>query len=193
MDRRARGDRPVLSRSETTGIDGVRLIDLHVSSDLRGSFLEMYRQSWIELGGGAIQANLSRSIPGVLRGMHFHRVQWDYWCPVAGDAFVALADLREDSPTRGEVMTLGLNGHEPRGLFIPPGVAHGFYARTEFTMVYLVDAYFDGTDEQAVAWDDPDLGIVWPAGDRIVSERDRGNPSLAETLRTPPRYGPPLG
>jgi dTDP-4-dehydrorhamnose 3,5-epimerase len=78
-------------------------------------------------------------------------------------------------------------------LFIPPGVAHGFYAETEFVMVYLVDAYFDGSDEDAFAWNDPDLGIVWPSGDPILSDRDRGNPSLDETLRTPPRYGPSLG
>jgi dTDP-4-dehydrorhamnose 3,5-epimerase len=90
-------------------------------------------------------------------------------------------------------MTLDLRGDAPRGLCIPPGVAHGFYARTEFVMVYLVDAYFDGSDEHAVAWDDPDLGIVWPAGDPTVSDRDLGNPSLHETLRTPPRYGRPLG
>ena len=161
--------------------------------DPRGSFLELYRQSWIEPGGGVVQANLSRSVPGVLRGMHFHREQWDYWCPVAGDAFVALADLREGSPTRREVMTLGLKGDEPRGLFIPPGVAHGFYAETEFIMVYLVDAYFDGGDEDAVAWDDPDLGIAWPASDPILSDRDRGNPSLSQAMRTPPLYGPRSG
>ena len=187
MDRYARGDRPVLNRSEAAGIDGVRLIDLQIRGDLRGSFLELYRQSWIEPRSGAIQANLSRSMPGVLRGMHFHRGQWDYWCPVTGDAFVALADLREGSPTRLEVMTVGLSGDEPQGLFIPPGVAHGFYSKTEFIMVYLVDTYFDGSDENAVAWDDPDLGIVWPAGDPILSERDLRNPSLDQTLRTPPR------
>jgi dTDP-4-dehydrorhamnose 3,5-epimerase-like enzyme len=129
VDRRARGDRPVLSRSEATGIDGVRLIDLQVRSDLRGSFLELYRQSWIEPGGGVVQANLSRSLPGVLRGMHFHRGQWDYWCPFAGEAFVALAD-RGGSPTQG-VMTLGLVATNT-GLFIhlassalPYGVHHG--------------------------------------------------------------------
>ena len=193
MDRRARRGRPILSRSKATGIDGVRLIDLQKRGDLRGSFVELYRQSWIEPGDGVVQANLSRSMPGVLRGMHFHREQWDYWCPVAGDAFVALADLREGSPTRREVMTLGLSGEEPRGLLIPPGVAHGFYAETEFVMVYLVDAYFDGGDENAVAWDDPDLGIVWPASDPMLSDRDRGSPSLGEALRTPPRYGRPLG
>lgn len=193
MGRHARGDRPVLTDSLGRGIGGVRLIDLQMRADRRGSFLEVYRQSWIDHGGGDVQANLSRSMPGVLRGMHFHREQSDYWCPVVGDAFVALADLRKGSPTWREVMTLGLSSDEPQGLFIPPGVAHGFYAKTEFVLMYLVDAYFDGSDEQAVAWDDPDLGIVWPAGDPILSDRDLGNPSLGEVLRTPPRYGHPLG
>ena len=171
----------------------MRLIELQVRGDLRGSFIELYRQNWIESRGGAVQANLSRSGPGVLRGMHFHRRQWDYWSPVAGEAFVALTDLREGSPSEREVMTLGLSGDDPRGLFIPAGVAHGFYATTEFVMLYLVDFYFDGGDEHSVAWDDPELGIAWPAGDPILSERDRGNPSLAEALRSPPRYGPSLG
>ena len=193
MDRRARGDRPVLTGSQTSGIDGVRLIELETRADRRGSFLEVFRQSWIGAGGGAVQANLSRSTRGVLRGMHFHRGQWDYWCPIAGDAFVALADLRKGSPTWRDVMTLGLSGDDPRGLFIPPGVAHGFYATTEFVMVYLVDAYFDGSDEYAVAWDDPGFGIVWPAGDPILSDRDRENASLVEALRTPPRYDRSLG
>lgn len=193
MGRRSCGDRPVLTGSEAAGIDGVRLIDLQIRGDLRGSFLELYRQSWIEPRRGAVQANLSRSMPGVLRGMHFHREQWDYWCPVAGEAFVSLADLREGSPTQGEVVTLGLRGDEPSGLFIPPGVAHGFYAASDYMFVYLVDAYYDPTDELAVAWDDPALGIAWPAKDPILSERDRQNPSLEDIRRDPPLFNPSLG
>ena len=129
----------------------------------------------------------------MLRGLHFHRRQWDYWFAVSGAAFVALVDLREGSPTELVTATLRLSEDEPAGLFIPPGVAHGFFAETGFAMVYLVDAYFDASDELGVAWDDPGLGIGWPASDPILSDRDRRNPSLADIRRDPPRFNPSLG
>jgi len=108
-------------------------------------------------------------------------------------SFVALADLRAGSPTELATVTLRLSGEEPAGLFIPPGVAHGFFAETAFTMVYLVDTYFDASDELGVAWDDPDLGIDWPASDPILSARDRLNPSLADIRRDLPLFNPSLG
>jgi dTDP-4-dehydrorhamnose 3,5-epimerase len=122
--------------------------------------------------------------------MHFHRRQWDYWFALSGTAFVALVDLREGSPTELVTASFRLSEDEPAGLFIPPGVAHGFYAETGFAMVYLVDTYFDASDELGVAWDDPGLGIDWPASDPILSERDRRNPSLADIRRDPPRFNP---
>jgi dTDP-4-dehydrorhamnose 3,5-epimerase len=78
-------------------------------------------------------------------------------------------------------------------LFIPPGVAHGFLAVTDLTLGYLVDRYFDGSDEWGIAWNDPELGIDWPATDPVLSERDRNNPRLAEALRDPIPYRPDLG
>lgn len=122
--------------------------------------------------------------------MHFHRRQWDYWFALSGTAFVALVDLREGSPTELVTASFRLSEDEPAGLFIPPGVAHGFYAETGFAMVYLVDTYFDASDELGVAWDDFGLGIDWPASDPILSERDRRNPSLADIRRDPPRFNP---
>lgn len=169
-------------------IDGVRFIELVVHGDDRGSFAEVYRQAWLPGEQPALQGNLSRSSPGVLRGMHFHRRQWDYWFVVTGTAFVALADLRRGSPTEGRIATTRLSWEEPRGLFIPPGVAHGFLAETELVLGYLIDRYFDGSDEFGVAWDDPGLAIAWPTPDPTLSERDRGNPSLSAALETPLEY-----
>jgi dTDP-4-dehydrorhamnose 3,5-epimerase len=117
----------------------------------------------------------------VLRGLHVHREQADYWVVVEGRAFVGLMDLRAGSPTDGATAGVRLDDAEPRGaLYIPPGVAHGFYAETDVTLLYLVDAEFTGRDELGLAWDDPDVAIAWPARDPILSERDRSNPSLAE-------------
>lgn len=174
-------------------IDGVKLVDLEVHEDARGSLVELYRQEWLPSDHSALQGNVSRSRAGVLRGMHFHRRQWDYWFVLSGEAFVALADLRSGSPTQGATTTLRLSGGEPRGLFIPPGVAHGFLARTELVLEYLVDRYFDGSDEFAVAWDDRGLAIDWPEADPVLSDRDRTNPSLEEALRDPVPYVPPVG
>jgi dTDP-4-dehydrorhamnose 3,5-epimerase len=133
-----------------------------------------------------LQANVSRSKAGVLRGPHFHRRQADYWVVIEGRAFVGLIDLRAGSPTESERQQLTLDGDEPAGLYIPPGVAHGFYAQTDLILHYLVDTYHDGSDEFGVAWDDPDLGIAWPTTQPLLSDRDRTNPSLAEVLRDPP-------
>jgi dTDP-4-dehydrorhamnose 3,5-epimerase len=136
-----------------------------------------------------VQANLSLSRAGVLRGLHFHRRQADYWCVFAGRAFVGLYDLRRGSPTEGKKAEVRLDESEGRsGLYIPKGVAHGFYAETDVQLQYLVDQYFTGADEFGVTWNDPDLGIDWPGRDPILSDRDRSNGTLADALRDPPPY-----
>lgn len=127
-----------------------------------------------------VQANRSDSVAGVLRGLHYHLLQADYWYVTAGRMFTALCDLRASSPTRGAVETLEMGEGNDVGLYIPPGVAHGFLALTDVTLTYLVDRYFDPTDELGVRFDDPGIGIPWPAGERILSDRDRTNPSLAD-------------
>jgi dTDP-4-dehydrorhamnose 3,5-epimerase len=174
-------------------IDGVELVDLEVHSDTRGSFVEFYRGSWLPTDRPALQGNISRSIVGSLRAMHFHRLQWDYWFVLSGEAFVALVDLRTGSPTERTTSQLRLSGATPRGLFIPPGVAHGFLAESDLVLGYLVDRYFDGADEWGIAWDDPALGIDWPAADPVLSDRDRSNLGLAEALREPIPYRPAVG
>ena len=175
--------------AETVDIVGVQLFRLEPHADPRGSLTETYRRDWVGGGHEALQANLSWSRPGVLRGLHWHRRQADYWCVLSGIAHVALVDLREGSPTRLGTFELRIDAGEQRyGLAIPPGIAHGFFAETEVLLLYLVDAYFEGDDEFGVAWDDPGLGLAWPSAAPILSERDRSNPSLDEVLHDPPRF-----
>jgi dTDP-4-dehydrorhamnose 3,5-epimerase len=171
---------------EGPGIAGVVLRPLTRHADVRGAFTETYRREWLPDGREMVQSNLSRSRAGVLRGPHFHRRQADYWVVVEGRMFVGLIDLRRGSATEGLRHEVTLEADDPAGLYIPPGVAHGFVAETDVVFQYLVDAYFDGSDEFGIAWDDPDLGIAWPVGAPIVSDRDRGNPSLAAVLADPP-------
>lgn len=171
------------------GIAGVHLVHLTSHDDPRGSFTEIYRREWVPEGREMLQANVSRSAPGVLRGLHFHRRQADYWYFVSGVAFVGLFDLREGSPTHGRKAELRIDAEQDRvGLFLPPGVAHGFCAETEVRMLYLVDAYFEGADEFGLAWDDLRVGIAWPVAKPILSERDRANPPLDRAAADAPAY-----
>ena len=173
----------------TSPIDGVVLTDLEERRDDRGSFVELFRQSWLADSHPMMQANLSLSRAGVLRGMHYHRRQADYWCVLEGVAAVGLYDLRAGSPTREAAASFTFDaGLGLRGLYIPAGVAHGFAAVSDVRLQYLVDAEFTGDDEHGFAWDDPDLGIVWPIERPLVSERDSVNPSLAEALADAPPF-----
>jgi dTDP-4-dehydrorhamnose 3,5-epimerase len=172
-------------------LPGVRFGHLASHGDVRGAFTEVWRASTFagESDAPFVQANLSTSAPGVLRGLHLHRRQLDYWVVVGGRAFVALVDARpgiEGSGARVPVETreLGLNDW----VVIPAGVAHGFLAIEPLQLLYLVTNEYDGTDELGFAWDDPAVGVPWPAvpatadGRPITSERDASNPSLAELV-----------
>ena len=171
-------------------ITGVFLVSIDAHPDDRGSFSEIYRREWIRDGPEMVQANLSVSRPGVLRGLHFHREQSDYWLLLSGVEFVGLYDLRRGSPSEGRKLEILLDLEEGprRGLFIPPGVAHGFFAKTEVELLYLVDRYFTGEDEHGIAWNDADVGIEWPSRNPILSDRDRANPSLGEIRQSAPEY-----
>jgi len=90
---------------------------------------------------------------------------------------VGLADLRR--PHEGiATLTVELRGDEPAVLYLPPGVAHGFYAVTDLDLIYFVTRYYDSSDEHSVAWDDPALGVPWGVEEPILSERDRTAPPL---------------
>jgi dTDP-4-dehydrorhamnose 3,5-epimerase len=172
------------------GIDGVLLFPLTTHPDLRGSFTEDYRREWIAGGREMVQGNISVSKRNVLRGLHFHRAQADWWNFYTGAALVGLYDLRTGSPTEGKGVGVRIDTAEGlKGLYIPRGVAHGFYAEQDLLLHYMVDNYYSGADEFGVSWDDPGLGIPWPTDDPILSDRDRSNPSLADVQGDAPAYG----
>jgi len=165
-------------------IRGVVLSRLSSHDDDRGSLTEIWRREWIAGSSEMVQAVLSHSRAGVLRGLHVHAEQADYWCVVSGVAFVGLFDLRAGSPTEGVKAEVRIEADaERQGLYIPPGVAHGFYAETDVHLQYLVDRVFTGADEFGLAWDDPEVGIGWPVERPELSARDRSNPGLADAPR----------
>ncbi len=160
-----------------------------VHGDERGRFVETYRRSWFPLGREMVQANRSDKSPGAVVGLHYHLHQADYWFVTRGSARVILYDLRAGSPTEGALELTDL-GDDEHGVFIPPGVAHGFASLTDLTLVYLVDAYYNARDELGVAWNDPDIAADWGVADPVLSDRDQNNPcrsQIPDPLR--PRFG----
>ena len=89
---------------------------------------------------------------------------------------MVLHDLRDGGPTDGATLSLDLSGDNHVGVFIPPGVAHGFAAVTDMTITYLVDGYYNPADELGLAWNDPAVTADWGVTDPILSERDQTNP-----------------
>jgi dTDP-4-dehydrorhamnose 3,5-epimerase len=179
-----------------TGITDVVWGSIQPRGDARGSFREVWRHSQFprltsELTGmdGArfVQANVSTSEAGVLRGLHYHRRQLDHWIVLAGRAFVALVDIRP--ALQGDRPIVETRELAPDAtVTIPTGVAHGFLALTPLTLLYLVTNEYDGNDELGFAWDDPWVGVRWPTGIAtpdgrpILSGRDQHNPPLAELI-----------
>lgn len=165
---------------ESTTIVGVFTVDPEGHGDARGMFYETYRRSWFPLGREMVQGNRSDKAAGAVVGLHYHLHQADYWQVVRGEARVVLHDLREGSSTDGATEVLSLTAENCRGVFIPPGVAHGFASVTDLTLTYLVDSYYNPEDELGVAWDDPAIGADWGVADPVLSNRDQRNPRRAD-------------
>jgi len=180
-----------------SGLPGVRYGAIQRHADERGAFRELWRASAFptldpaETGAPPgsqprfEQANLSTSAPGVLRGLHYHRRQLDYWVVASGRGLVALVDVRPVIAGSGSATAETRELAADEWVVIPAGVAHGFLALEPLELLYLVTNEYDGSDELGFAWDDPEAAVPWPTltmtpdGRPILSERDRANPSLA--------------
>ena len=183
------------SVTESEIVEGVYVVDPTLHGDERGVFVETYRREWLPQGREMVQANRADRQRGCVVGLHYHLHQADYWYVPAGKARVVLHDLRVGSPTDGGTLVIDLGvrddgTHDHRGVFIPPGVAHGFSALTDMTITYLVDSYYNPDDELGVAWDDPAVDADWGVDIPVLSDRDKQNPrraDLDERLR--PHWG----
>jgi dTDP-4-dehydrorhamnose 3,5-epimerase len=179
---------------ETTAIPDLLVIRWDTHGDERGFFRQTYqvRELADALGREPVlrQGNHSRSGGGVIRG--FHAEPWDKLVYVVrGTAFCAIADVRPDSPTFGQVVTVTLG--DPPGervrLFVSEGLANGFCTLIDTDYVYDVGGYWTPeVDKRAVAWDDPDLAVDWPVDVPTVSEADRGNPTLRQRFPGHPLF-----
>jgi len=175
-----------------TAIDGVLILEPRVFGDERGFFMESYNQKAFDDAVGAevrfVQDNHSRSTHGVLRGLHYQiapHTQGKLVRVTQGAVFDVAVDIRSSSPTFGRWIGIELSGQNHRQLWLPPGMAHGFVVTGESAdFLYKTTTYYAPEAERSIRWDDPAIGIAWPALERPpqLSTRDAAAPLLAGAL-----------
>jgi dTDP-4-dehydrorhamnose 3,5-epimerase len=167
-----------------TSLDGPTLLEPVVHRDERGFFTETYRQSVLAEAGihdDFVQDNHSRSTRGIVRGIHYQPGMAKLVRCAQGAILDVVVDLRRGSPTFGEWEGVRLDDENLRQLYCPDGFGHAFCVLSESAdVLYRCSAYYDPEAEGGVAYDDPDIGIEWPADlELIASDRDRSAPRLA--------------
>lgn len=160
---------------------GVITTPITSHADDRGSLMELFRSSWAT-GIEPRQWNLVHSAANVLRGVHVHFEHADYLTVASGRMLLGLKDIRRTSPTGGLSAIIDMHAAAPVAVTIPVGVAHGFYFPEPSTIIYGLSHYWNMSDELGCRWNDPDLGIDWPASAPILSERDASAGSCAEMI-----------
>ena len=150
------------------GIEGLCVITPAVHGDSRGYFMETYSQRDMEEAGlcyNFVQDNQSASTKGVLRGLHFQKQypQTKLVRVIRGSVFDVVVDLRSDSPTYGKWHGEILTEDNKKQFLIPRGFAHGFLVLSDVAeFCYKCDDFYHPNDEGGLAWNDPEIGIVWP-------------------------------
>jgi dTDP-4-dehydrorhamnose 3,5-epimerase len=167
-------------------LPGLVLIELTIRRDARGFFAERFHAARFEelrLPTRFVQDNHSRSIPGVLRGLHyqFDPPQGKLVGVTRGRVWDVAVDIRPNSPTFGKHLGMELSDESGLLLWIPAGFAHGFcvLGAEPADIVYKLDSHYNPHGERGLAWNDPDLAIPWPVTDPLVSEKDQKQESFA--------------
>lgn len=170
-----------------TEIPEVIIVETKSFGDDRGYFMETYQKNAFKEGGidaDFVQDNQSKSVKGVLRGLHFQKEfpQAKLVRVLEGSVYDVAVDLRKNSPTYGKYVGVVLSGENKRQFFVPRGFAHGFLVLSdEATFAYKCDEFYHPEDEGGLMWNDPDVGIQWPLDDIEevkLSEKDKVNAPL---------------
>ena len=174
-----------------TALPGVKIIEPRVYRDARGFFVETFQaERYLAQAGIAlsfVQDNQSRSVHGVLRGLHAQRLhpQGKLVRVSRGAVFDVAVDIDPQSATFGQWVGAELTEENQKQLWIPPGYAHGFVVLSDVVdFQYKCTDLYHPEDEIGVRWDDPDIGIDWPIAEPIVSEKDSNLPALTTLART---------
>jgi dTDP-4-dehydrorhamnose 3,5-epimerase len=174
----------------TTPLPGVLILEPEVFADERGFFFESFNQRAFDAAVGQpvtfVQDNHSRSQRGVLRGLHYQlppHAQGKLVRVTQGAVFDVAVDLRRGSPSFGRWVGVELSGQNHRQLWLPPGMAHGFLVTSDSAdFLYKTTRYYAPQAERCVRWDDPTIGIDWPAlgSAPVLSAKDAAAPWLAD-------------
>jgi len=172
-----------------TAIPGVKLLEPKVFGDARGFFFESFNERAFADAIGEevrfVQDNHSKSVRGVLRGLHYQirQAQGKLVRTVVGEVFDVVVDLRRSSPTFGRHVAVRLSAENKRMLWVPVGFAHGFVVTSaEAEFLYKTTDYYAPQHERSLKWDDPALGIDWPVTETGVPQlkpADANAPGLA--------------
>ncbi len=165
-----------------TAIPDVLLIEPRVFGDARGFFYESFNQKSFAEATGVdlpfVQDNHSKSVKGVLRGLHYQvepHAQGKLVRVTQGEVFDVAVDLRKDAKTFGQWVGVTLSAENKQQLWIPPGFAHGFLVLSDTAeFLYKTTDYYAPQAERSLRWDDPTLAITWPLeGEPILADKDR--------------------
>lgn len=172
-----------------TKIPDVKLLEPQIFGDERGFFMETFRDEWFKRNvceRTFVQENHSKSVKGVLRGLHYQteNTQGKLVRVVAGAVFDVAVDMRKSSPTFGQWVGEILSAENKRQLWVPEGFAHGFYVMTnEAEFVYKCTDYYNPKAEHSLIWNDETVGIIWPLdGEPSLSVKDLAGKFLSEAV-----------
>ncbi len=169
-----------------TRLPGCVAIEPDVFGDARGFFYESYNADKFKAAGldlRFVQANVSRSAQGVLRGLHYQwpNPQGKLVSVVEGEVFDVAVDIRRGSPTFGQWAGVMLTAENHRHFWVPEGFAHGFVVLSEFaTFAYQCTALYDAKADAGVRWNDAAIAIDWPVSAPLLSGKDEKAPLLAD-------------
>ncbi len=172
-------------RFQPMGIPGLVLVESKRFEDARGSFMEVYQEAAFAaagIGQRFVQSNLSRSVRGTLRGLHYQkppRAQAKLLLVLKGEVFDVAVDIRKGSPTYGKWEGVVLAAGGGHLLYVPAGFAHGFCVTSEEAEVlYQVSEEYAPELDRGILWNDPAIGIRWPTASPLLSPKDARLPLL---------------
>lgn len=176
-----------------TSLPGVLVLEPRVFADERGFFMETYHSARFRSAGidaTFVQDNHSRSVRGVLRGLHYQEpnAQGKLVRCTRGALFDVAVDIRDGSPHFGKWVGIELSEDNKKMLWVPPGFAHGFCAVSDVAdLVYKCTALYDAASDRSILWNDPDLAIEWPVESPMLSPKDASAPRL-KNAKVLPRF-----
>jgi dTDP-4-dehydrorhamnose 3,5-epimerase len=176
---------------EARHLNDVAVLVPDVFQDSRGFFMETFREDVFKSLGlptHFVQDNHSRSVKGVVRGLHF---QWEppmgklMRVPL-GSAFLVAVDIRKGSPTVGKWVGVEASAENRRQVWAPAGFARGFCVLSDVAEIqYKCTGIYNNKGESGILWNDPEIGVKWPVNDPVLSDKDRNAQTLAQWLARP--------